>query len=534
MTHDDHYLKQELYKLVESDKSIFEFLQAGALDGVWYWDLQNPEHEWLSENFWTVLGYDPRTKKHLASEWQELINPEDLQTALENFNAHCADPNHPYDQIVRYRHKNGTTVWVRCRGIVIRDANGKPIRMLGAHTNITALKEAELALTRKNEELRKAQARVKEALREAEDAQRKAEEANQSKSRFLSHMSHELRSPLNSVIGFADIIQSEIYGPHVDDRYRNYAKHISSSGNHLLHLIGDVLDFSKIESGVLELESIGFDLLVLVEDIRSFMQTRIEDKGLSFRIDIPSIGESRFMGDPTRIRQVLINLVDNALKFTSKGSIRISIETMTTKGDESILKFSVYDTGIGIHQDKLAFLFDPFSQAEKSTSRHFGGSGLGLSICKQLAEAMGGKIGAESKEGEGSCFWFELPLTLEAEPQYEKVTMDSVAPRALTILLVDDIDMNLLLAQDQPGSIRVCCHVPCCPIFITKIKTTGSGTQQNTTVTFRWKFQRKVTAHVLKHDETARNCNSRTNKRTFIHLFTSSILRQSFNSSARQ
>ena len=151
MSEDDHYLKRELYDLIKEDSSIFEFLQKASLDGVWYWDLENPENEWMSPQFWETLGHNPQDKKHLASEWQDLIHQDDLHTALENFERHCDDPDHAYDQVVRYRHKNGSTVWVRFRGMAIRNERGKPIRMLGAHNDLTHLKQAEEEL-RKNEE----------------------------------------------------------------------------------------------------------------------------------------------------------------------------------------------------------------------------------------------------------------------------------------------------------------------------------------------------------------------------------------------
>lgn len=160
----NHYLKDELYAQISKDSSLFDFVQRGSLDGLWYWDLENPDNEWMSTRFWEVLGYDPDTKKHSPAEWQDLINQDDLQVALDNFNKHCADPNHPYDQIVRYEHKDGSTVWVRCRGVAIRDADGKPTRMLGAHTDITLVKEAELALLKKTEELEKANQKLSEAL----------------------------------------------------------------------------------------------------------------------------------------------------------------------------------------------------------------------------------------------------------------------------------------------------------------------------------------------------------------------------------
>ena len=139
----DNYLKKELYDLVKTNPSIFDFIQSGSLDGMWYWDLENAENEWMSQKFWETLGYDPLERKHLASEWQDIIFQEDLKVALQNFQKHCADATYPYDQIVRYKHKNGSTVWIRCRGLAIRDENGKAIRMLGAHSDITRLKQAE-------------------------------------------------------------------------------------------------------------------------------------------------------------------------------------------------------------------------------------------------------------------------------------------------------------------------------------------------------------------------------------------------------
>lgn len=151
----ENYLKQELYTLLNTDGRIFEFIQSGSLDGIWYWDLEKPENEWMSPKFWTTIGYDPDEKKHMASEWQHIIFQDDLKLAMENFRKHCQDPNHPYDQIVRYRHKNGSIVWIRCRGMAIRDANGKPIRMLGAHVDISELKEAEREISRLTDEYEK-------------------------------------------------------------------------------------------------------------------------------------------------------------------------------------------------------------------------------------------------------------------------------------------------------------------------------------------------------------------------------------------
>jgi PAS domain S-box-containing protein len=150
MPTEKNYLEQELYNLIKTDDSIFTFIQEGSLDGIWYWDLEKPENEWMSPKFWTNFGYDPAEKKHLSSEWQNMIFPEDLKVATENFKKHCENPNHPYDQIVRYRKKDGGTAWVRCRGIAIRDKNGKPVRMLGAHNDITELKASAMQIEELN------------------------------------------------------------------------------------------------------------------------------------------------------------------------------------------------------------------------------------------------------------------------------------------------------------------------------------------------------------------------------------------------
>ena len=160
----EHYLMKELYTLIQKDRLVFDFFQLGSLDGIWYWDLENPEIEWMSDRFWRLLGFDPEEKKHLASEWQDLINQDDLQVALDNFTRHCKDPNYPYDQIVRYTHRDGSTVWVRCRGVAIRDETGKPVRMLGAHTDLTQLKRTEEALKQKTIILEETNKKLKGAL----------------------------------------------------------------------------------------------------------------------------------------------------------------------------------------------------------------------------------------------------------------------------------------------------------------------------------------------------------------------------------
>ena len=196
-----HYLEAELYKRMASDSEIFDFLQEGSLDGIWYWDLENPDHEWLSPRFKTVFGYEEHEIPHTSTWWQENIFAEDLPAVLERAQAHLADPEVPYDQIVRYHHKDGSTVWIRCRGLAIRDEDGTPVRMLGCHTDVTSIKEAELENKRQFEQL----AELHEQL----------VQKNEALARFAFIASHDLREPLRTVSSFAELL-----GEHLGDPAR--------------------------------------------------------------------------------------------------------------------------------------------------------------------------------------------------------------------------------------------------------------------------------------------------------------------------
>lgn len=222
---DEHYLKKELYELLQKDSATFDFLQKASLDGLWYWDLESPEHEWMSPEFWMTLGEDPANKKHLADEWKDIIHPKDLQIAISNFEKHLEDPNHPYDQIVRYKHKNGSTVWVRCCGFAIRDEDGTPIRMLGAHNNITKLMEMEQRYKKNLAALDELYASTKLALEESDEIFNQAPDAIiQVDSHGYITKSNEEASKL---FGYSSTELSELKVDElVPSRYRDtHAKH---------------------------------------------------------------------------------------------------------------------------------------------------------------------------------------------------------------------------------------------------------------------------------------------------------------------
>jgi diguanylate cyclase (GGDEF)-like protein/PAS domain S-box-containing protein len=224
-----NYLQKELYDLIQTDSSIFEFLQEGTLDGIWYWDLENRENEWMSPRFWELLGFDPSEKQHLAREWQDLIDPDDLKVALDNFNKHLKNPKHPYDQIVRYTHKDGSSVWVRCRGIAIRNADGRPIRMLGAHNDISQMKEQEQIIKEQNEQLVNAHAKLMELSVTDELTQLHNRRFFQDKFEYLIKSAIRHNHPISLIILDID---------HFKDFNDSFGHH---EGDQVLKKIGEIL-----------------------------------------------------------------------------------------------------------------------------------------------------------------------------------------------------------------------------------------------------------------------------------------------------
>lgn len=244
-------------------------------------------------------------------------------------------------------------------------------------------------------------------LLEARDA---AEAATRAKSAFLATMSHEIRTPMNGVMSMAELLSLS----KMDSEQSSMARVIRESAAALLTIINDILDFSKIEAGKLDVETVPFSLMESVDGAAEIVAPRAEDKGLSLIVDIQTDLVDQRLGDPTRLRQILLNLAGNAVKFTERGEVRIRVRSLPSRG-EGWLRFEVSDTGIGLSAEQCGMLFQPFVQADQSTARKFGGTGLGLSICHRLADLMGGRIGVESSLGEGSTFWFELPLTRSDE-----------------------------------------------------------------------------------------------------------------------
>jgi PAS domain S-box-containing protein len=283
------------------------------------------------------------------------------------------------------------------------DEEGRPNRLVGVNQDITERHEAETALAELNEHLKDQTAKANAMAREAEDA-------NRAKSSFLANMSHEVRTPMNGVLGMTELLLDT----ELDGEQRDLAKTVYRSAEALLTILDDILDYSKIEAGRLELESLPADLHELTRDVASLFRAKLEDKPVELRIDVEAGLMTHRLCDPVRLRQILSNLLGNAIKFTMSGTVRIAL---AQQGEGVAL--TVEDTGVGISEEGLSRLFEPFTQADASTTRRFGGTGLGLVICRRLAQAMGGDIELTSKLGEGSRFRVVLPQLRAVSPPAE-------------------------------------------------------------------------------------------------------------------
>jgi PAS domain S-box-containing protein len=356
-------------------------------------------------------------------DWVELVAPGDRSRLME---AHAA-ARRGTNARAEYRLQGpmGGERWIMDELRPVRDAEGRPTRVVGSWTDITELKRTQADLGR---------------LAQA------AEAASRAKSAFLALMSHEIRTPLSALLGFADLLAAA----ELPTEQARYATIIRDSGKVLLTILNDILDFAKLEAGRLSLESVAVEVHAMLREAMAGVELLGAEKGLEFRLEIEPGLPRLMLGDPVRLKQILLNLLANAVKFTERGHVALRARAIRAEGGRAALRVEIEDTGIGIEQVELPRLFQMFEQADLSITRRFGGTGLGLAICRQLVGMMGGRIGVASEPGVGSTFWFELPLQQPRAPAMPAKAdrADAAAPiRPGRVLVVDDTPTNRLLLQ---------------------------------------------------------------------------------------
>ncbi|MEL7223933.1 MAG: response regulator [Cyanobacteria bacterium J06576_12] len=420
---------------------------------IYIFDLETRKNIYTNSSVTKVLGFSPEEIEGMGTELiSGLVHPDDRSKLVSYYQQFESNPQQVLETEVRVRNNLDKWKWLTLRSVVFNySEEGKVQQILGLATDITPRKLSEHRLQKQ-----------KSALEDAIATAQAADSANQAKSEFLANMSHEIRTPMNLILGTCQLLERT----SLNDQQSNLLEVLSRNGKTLLTLINDVLDLSKLEAQELKIRLEPFDLHSMLDQLRASFTPAIEAKGLSLQLEIDSMLPQMVIGDSFRLQQVLRNLLSNAQKFTSSGHIHLKAEryqkqnalsNKTAANNATAIKFSVIDTGIGIPADAKDQLFEPFIQADASSTRQYGGTGLGLTISRRIIELMGGTIGVDSILEEGSTFWFAVTLPSSDQSTAEKITQSdklSDAGKAISDL-VSPTESRILIAEDNLDNLNI-------------------------------------------------------------------------------
>jgi PAS domain S-box-containing protein len=425
--------RREVEQALQESEERFQQIASHLQDILWMTSPDGQTIHYVSPAFETLFGRPCSSVYENPASWAEALHPEDRARVVDSFLRNLVSGE--FDETFRVVQPDGSLRWVRATGFPIRDRDGAVHRIAGVTRDITVYKEYESAL---------------------ESAKAAAEAANEAKSRFLANMSHEIRTPLNGVLGFAEVLRR---GVGTEEERQVFLENIMTSGRHLLTLIDDILDLSKVEAGHLEFERAVCSPHQIISDVLSVLRVRAQEKGLHLEANWKSGVPATITTDAARVRQLLMNVIGNAIKFTERGGVSVTA-SVSPEQDEPRFVIEVRDTGIGISPDRFESVFKPFTQADSSITRRFGGTGLGMAISRHIARGLGGDISLESVPDQGSTFRVTLEtgslqgVEILTEPPSEAFSTsterDPQNERCLEgarILVVDDGETNRDLIQ---------------------------------------------------------------------------------------